>query len=703
MVTSKTMNLKKLVSGLLLSTVLAAGIGVSVASHKSSVKKAEAAYTALYITGSACGHGWNDTAVAAYKLNQDADGNGYGVFTLTANNAFRFTKGDGSWTQSYGWSQMNSAASDYSLIGSTFTAWGSDNNIRCNTAGTYTFVYNFSSNKVQVYSGTVTRTSISGFVLTGEGSAFSTSWAPSGSILLNDSVTDPSQNLYEKRDIAMSAGSQMRVAYSDHYGFTQSGWKSWGSTPSGFSKSGDNLVLTNAGLVTIFVNKSYVGYASYKSGYSITYHRNNGTSLSYTADTKTPGSSYTIRTPGTAPLNASGWNPTTYKRFLRWNTTSEGTGVNYSAGATYTTDASLELYYIEEWYQYRYRVDSGSWITLSENNEGKGEGIKVQFAPSSAQSLPLHGKLYFQYSSNGGSNWNDLTSITFEGNYNTTTGIELSTLDTIYLKITDSNTYKCWVPGISDRTVCVFDSSSATTGGTPYTMKGDGDNQTVTVEEVTINKGQFVKRGYGGNYTYGSYFAGGTGTAASCFSQVGSDTAVQCTKTGVYTVYNQKGEYSNWNDLWFTRNEEASAKYLAQQFNSIIGDICTAVISGSKGLSDLQNAWGSKSGTALYNHFNGQIAATLAYFSTSTTTSDADILACIAKYDYIERKYGTTALPDFLSRNNGYTANGQGSILITLFGENGNNTKTLLSVVIISTISALSVGGYFLLRKKKEK
>lgn len=361
---------KKWFSPLFVLTLAVAGIfGVTAAvvdkqaSDAPVVEKADAAYTALYITGEASAHGWNDTAVAAYKLNQDTDGNGYGVFTLSTG-LFRFTLGNGSWSKDYGWSQMYSARGDYSLINSTFTDGGSDNNIRCITPGTYTFVYNFSSNKVQVYSGTVTRSDISGFVLTGEGSAFSTSWAPSGSILLNDSITDPEHNIFEKRDIYMSAGSKMRVAYSDHYGFTNSGWKNWGNTPTGFSLDGSNLVLTNAGFVSIYVNISYVAYAAYGTPRTITYQyksTDNETVKTNTSDTVKQGASITL--PNTSVTN--------YKFYGWYDSYSSGYFPDDhfvgNGGASYTVpNSNKTLYgrYIASGYAY-FLLKSNNWNPTS--------------------------------------------------------------------------------------------------------------------------------------------------------------------------------------------------------------------------------------------------------------------------------------------------------------------------------------------------
>ena len=477
-------------------------------------------------------------------------------------------------------------------------------------------------------------------------------------------------------------------------GYTFDGWYT--------ESSGGTKVTKDSSIYSLTANQTLYAHWT-PSVYTITYDRNMNTGLQAT-QSKNHGSNVNAYTPGTAPLTNTGWNPSAFKRFVHWNTDYQDKGTTYLAGATISANSSFYLYYIEDWYNYRYKVNNGSWVELLHNDAGKGDGIKVQFAPETAQRLPLNGILYFQYSDNGKSTWKDLSSasITFEGNYNTTTGIALDTIDTIYLKITDSNTYTCWVPGISDRTAAVFDSSSATTGGTAYTMRGNGDSETVTTEDVPVKKGQFVRRGYFGNYTYGSYFAGGTGDAATCFETYGDNVAVECLITGVYTVYNQKGSYDSWADLYFTRNNEASAALLAQIFNEIIAPICTAA-SGGSALSALQAVWGSVSTTTLYSHFHGQFTATMAYFKTDASTSDPDIMACVARYDYIVLKYGTTALPDFLGRNNGYQPAPRSAARLALLGNGNIDMNAVVITSIISVISIASVGGYFLLRRKKQK
>ena len=442
------------------------------------------------------------------------------------------------------------------------------------------------------------------------------------------------------------------------------------------------------------------------TSHTITYDRNKNTGLQED-QTKPIGEDVNAYTPGTEPLTDSGWNPSAFKWFKYWNTDygDSDLGTRYSAGATITTDDDFTLYYIEDWYDFRYRIDTGSWVNMVHNDAGKGSDIQAQFSPSSAQLLEAGGKLSFEYSNNGGSSWTSIPTnyVTFQGNYDNTNGIKVETLDTIYFKITNGGDYQCWVPGESERRAAVFNDPDSTTGGVQYSMRGNGDTEAVTVTEVYIEKGQYVRRGYNDNYTYETYYEGGTGTAASCFQQYGSNQCVECLITGVYTIYNKQGGGGWWN-LYFTRDEEASAKYLAQKFNTIIGDVCTDIVGGSKSLEDLQNVWGSKSTTELYKHFNGQIAATMAYFSTSTETTDPDILACIEKYDYIEHKYGTTALPDFLNRDNGYSASAISNFnpFKLSASDNGSNLSIII-VILASSISLLSITALSVLVVKKRK
>lgn len=493
---------------------------------------------------------------------------------------------------------------------------------------------------------------------------------------------------------------------SNGSGFTKTGYtlSSWNTKADG---SGTSYSLSGDATYKNFPNyvdgSSVILYAQWTATvYTITYDRNKNDGTQATQN-KNYNTNVTAYTPGTSPINAEAWNPTAFKRFKYWNTAYDDTGDVVNAGSIITSNSSFMLYYIEDWFNYRYKVNNGSWVTLNSNTSSLPSGVQVQFTPSSAQSLPIGGILTFEYSIDGGTNWSTLNSITFEdgGNYNTTTGIQIATYDTIFLKLTTSGTYTCWVPGESERTILITDSATGTSG-TSYAMVGTSSTETVTTASVYIEKGQYVRRCYAGT-AYNTYYSGGTYSENTddCFENITGSTAVLCTVTGVYTVKNFDNGDAQWWNIWVIRYDELSAGFLAQKFNSTISSICSGVTGGSKDLSDLQDAWGGNSDSALYYHFNGQPSDTMDYFATNASTTNTDILACVARYDYIMNKYGTSNLDDFLGRDNGYPESANRGFL-TLFGQSGSLNNSVIIAVVISALGILSVGAYFFFRKSKK-
>ena len=445
------------------------------------------------------------------------------------------------------------------------------------------------------------------------------------------------------------------------------------------------------------LDRSISLYAIYTDAvYTITYDRNLNTGLQAT-QSKDRDVNVNAYTPGTAPLGASGWNPSQFKRFVHWNTSYDDKGTTVNANGVIASNASFMLYYIEDWYNYRYKINNGSYIYLTYNNIDIPSGVTAQFK-SSAQTLPLNGTLSFEYSTDGGTNWSALTVSSYEGNYDVETGIKMQTTDSLYLKANNNGTYTVWVPGISDRYVSICESWDSTSG-IPFSMVSDGYTQTKTPSPINVNKNKYLRLGYCGEL-HETYLAN---EYSNFFCQINDDDAVECLLTGAYMVYNQAGTYNNWHDIYITRDEEASAKYLAQMFNDAVSTICSGITSGVKSLSDLQAIWGSTTTSTLYNHFNNQTVATMNYFKTTSTTTDEDILDCVELYDYIVRKYGTTALPDFLERSNGYRADPQSAIKIALLSNSIDSSYMILTIAAISIVSISSVGGYFYLRKRKQK
>lgn len=73
------------------------------------------------------------------------------------------------------------------------------------------------------------------------------------------------------------------------------------------------------------------------------------------------------------------------------------------------------------------------------------------------------------------------------------------------------------------------------------------------------------------------------------------------------------------------------------------------------------------------------------------------IANAVAKYDYIVGKYGTSSYADFITRN---PAQIGGSRIIPAIAI---NNEGMIAVVIVSLVGLTTIGGYFLLKKRKEQ
>ena len=284
-----------------------------------------------YITGTSDAlDGWANKG--AYSMSTSSGGGFYYRLNLPLKNGTEFKITNMTWTNAKGASTISNHSSG---------TFGGSDNIVCNTAGSYDIAWDGSN--VHIWDAGGIDTSYTGWVIAGTFS--SPNWSPATAL---EMVSDGSTNKAKLLDISMSASTQFRICYSD--GCQLRDWKDWANTPSGFTKSGDNLVLTNAGIVDVYLNNSYQGSATYFAAKTITYNyksTDNGTVK--TATSVTAGQGKTVTLPN---VSVSGYN------FYGWYTGySSGVFSSFvgNGGASYTVPSSnTSLYgrYIANGYGY---------------------------------------------------------------------------------------------------------------------------------------------------------------------------------------------------------------------------------------------------------------------------------------------------------------------------------------------------------------
>lgn len=168
-------------------------------------------------------------------------------------------------------------------------------------------------------------------------------------------------------NLTLSSTKPTRASYADENGSTVSytfkGWATSASSSTVAYKAGATYT-ANAGITLYAVWATTTTVLTY----DIVYETGDGTEVA--VQEKTKGTAITLRT--TVPTR-NGFT------FSKWNTKSDGSGTNYNAGATYSTDADLTLYAIwTPWtHTVKFNINGGSGSVPSDFTKTGGVDVVI--------------------------------------------------------------------------------------------------------------------------------------------------------------------------------------------------------------------------------------------------------------------------------------------------------------------------------------
>ena len=466
----------------------------------------------------------------------------------------------------------------------------------------------------------------------------------------------------------------------EEYGGLHGLWVRHGTGGTGGAHDATLIEYDNTNMTSYSVYENKVWYSSaWKSIYTITYNPNGATGSTKT-DYKIEGVSYSILSYASAGISSHA-----YKHAHKWSTRSDGDetlGTDYQPGATYSTNANLSLHFIETWYTYQFKVNSGEWNTLTKAGDTP-DGYVAKF--TAIHSFTAGDTVTFR-KKYGTETPISISPSSYEENIGTGGAIYYSAENTyIDLKLTSTNGHTIKVGGFAERGI------SIERGGHSYKCAAvyDGTNNQFIVYGITVLVGDTIKATYQGQTPYTIYVENIDVYGVSRDGVVNTP--------GVFDIYLKLNEYSQFNNVHLSMNDSSTATLIAQTFNNALETVCTRTVAGGDA-SDITSAFSTQSG--YYSHLTTNCKNIL---NGTTSSSDSDVIAMQAKYDYIVGKYGITVAPDYLGRNPAPLSLAIRDFTpFTLINGSEDSLSTVI-IIIASSVALLSVTALSILVIKKRK
>lgn len=418
--------------------------------------------------------------------------------------------------------------------------------------------------------------------------------------------------------------------------------------------------------------------------YTITFNQNDASGGYFTAS-KTHGVAFTIPAPGESPISEMG--PSGGRYFIRWDTSSEGTGTSYAAGASYTADSALTLHMIQGWYTYWYSLDGGdNWTQMVVDNTDKPAQYDYQHRSAS---IALTGGETITFCRTKTTTFSDEEAVTineWQNNVNGSGVITYTTNGKIYLKINREGNPDVYVEGsLTLRWIAV--------NGSKCTMSyTDANSDWYTSTAISLHPGDEIQAGYSNEDPYNLSTQSGDGSFSI-------DDTIVCEAPGVFVIHllSDDGGF-HFDEANFVMDAAASAVLFAQTFNTAISDVCTDIVEEGAAVTSLSTPWGTQ---ATYYASLTSDAQT----AVKSGSSDSNVTACRAKYDYVCGKYGPngqkiTGVTDFMGRNPSKPASAG---IIPGSSTTQSPLTITLWIVLGSGLAGLAAIGtaYFVSKKKK--